>query len=257
MLWAAAFILPPVLQPKSFSWKSQVNELSQRPARSIERISTLPIPDGSFFISDNKREIYRVLVEEGKDRLERAQREQLHLGPVAFQPTTAFQASTSLEKRTWKGQDSFRLGQFQLHKERLEFFPYGFSKAHLWNSNVGGGNWVSFHQNKRGGLLAMDPVNQRLLYFPRARDKIHLYDWDKQSHLIRFFPCDASSDLLVENVPDVGLSRFSFWVDGSPRFFTVFDFSANERRSQVTWVEAFDCRDIVVGGNFGMQRVRF
>jgi hypothetical protein len=256
LLWAAAFLLPPIIQQKTWTWKTAVSDLVSRPARTVDTISSLPNPDGSFYVSENKRELYRSNSENNGDRMDRARRDDLHLGSVAFQ-SSGSSSKSDLEKQRWKFKNSFQKASFELSGERLSFFPNGFSKPLLWTSQVGGGNWISFEQNIRQGLMSLDPVKGRLLYFPKSRTQITVYEWDRQSHLIRFFPCDNTMDLLVENVPQAGLTRFSFWQDGVPKSFTVFDFTGSNRKSQVTWVDAFDCRDIVVGGNFGLQRVRY
>jgi len=250
-LWAA-YLLPPMVQTQEWDWRKHASSITAKAARYVEPIDSNPYLYGEFFLQAKNNQLYRVREDASGTRTEVVSRNGLFANTPLFKEHTG-----ALPDSAWNFKLKHRESNFELADSKLSFFPNGFSKPLMWFSPLPGFHWVSFSRSPTNAFLAMEPVEGVLLHFSKARDRVNLYRWDPTSQLIRFFSCDANQDLMVENSPDLGLSRFVFWSGGRPTAYTVFDFSGSERKSEVTWVEAFDCRDIVVGGSFGLRRVRY
>lgn len=259
-MWAA-LLLPPVIQPQNWEWRSQVTSLTAKAARRVEIIDSRPLNFGEVYLSKDRKSLFRIDFENVNSkskhpRVEFLNRNQLGDSKPRFQPSS-MSFETLAQNRSIKISSKLQESSFELADDKLSYFPNGFNKPLLWFAKVGGSHWTSLKKSSSGGYLGLDPVEGLVMTLLRNRDRLLLYQWDRESQLINYFPCDGGNDVLVENVPSLGLSRLVFFVDGKPRSFTVFDFSGSARNSEITWAESFDCRDFIVGGNFGISRVRY
>jgi hypothetical protein len=253
-MWAG-LLLPPIVHFQDWDWRKVAPTLAQKSAREVQVVDPSPYLYGEVFLSSNKSILYRVREEQGQPLVEAATKEAWSRPSLSFRHGP--DPNLFLSQNSWNFPREFRLSSMELKGEKISFFPNGFSQAMLWFSNVGGGNWVSFYKSEAGAYLALDPVENLVVTLTKGRDKILGYHWAADNQLIRYFPCDSRNDVLVENAPELGISRFIFFKDGSPESYTVFDFSGSDRKSEITWVEAIDCRNFFVSGNFGLSRVRY
>lgn len=255
-------MMPPQVNEHRFEWKEQVSKLKVRKARKLERVSAL-----SFLHQEVQWQNRNSL------RLEWPDAEEGRFVSV-FAPT----GSDLRKGRRWALKDVSALTQrnelksglnnrFQL--AGLKFAVGGEDRAQLelldprrpgrnvWTMRLEGTrfDWKSDGMHFFGAT----DLSEGIVYFmnPRSFRKIERWEWDSTTFLAEVILCPGRKQIVVENLPALGISRFVGFYETKPQWYTVFDFSGGKKQSFVSQVLTRNCVEFWVTTPEGMHRLSY
>lgn len=219
--------LPPKIIEKSYQWGSHVKVLSQKKASDFLILNDEPLDHGLLENLQSSRAQWRIFG-----------------SSLAYNPTKNFNNPS---------------GIFEVEGSKLRLLQAGVGSRALYSVDMGFSPLIvkEFHGGIRAFRSHPKPV---FFYLNRFASRAYRVLWSDDSQIVDFVPCSQSEKLflLVENVRN-GLTRFVFFdADFQAREYTIFDLGRKSGLSDVSRVLATkDCREILLGGTFGIARVRY
>lgn len=230
----AATALPPKLVESTYTWSEKIKILPQRKAVEVRNLSPQPILHGGVLLNHDG---ISVLSPDGSRILE-------YTASGFLRERAAPPLGT--DSAFWK---KSRLDPYRLQGEYLQMGP-------AWSVNLGTEIRGAETSNRGGSLVAWSVFPPQLFYLGEQKRYLHKIAWSPESEPVRFFFCDAYTSTLVENLPN-GFTRVVFFRDEKPQSYTIFDFSGERRKSDLSAVVARNCFDFYFAGTFGLVKVRY
>jgi hypothetical protein len=241
---AHAYALPPREVLRSYDWAKDLKNLAQVKAISLRSIQTEPVLHGGLAFDPRSGKL-SILSPDGARVREFSTRS-------GGAPRERAIAETEAEKLFWGPSPS---PVFEWTGRQIDYRPERGGRA-IWSIpldvDLSGQEWSSETKAWVGWM-----VNPRQLYvLPEPYRNFHKIGWTSEGEPVRFFSCDSSRFVLVENLSN-GLSRFFYFRNAEPMGYTIFDFAGGARRAEITAVRANSCYDFYVAGSFGVTRVQY
>lgn|GEM_PF-1616298 len=246
-LFALAFALPPREVVRTYDWAKDLRGLAQVKARVITNLLPDPVLHGGL-VFDGKKSQLKVLSPDGTRVAEYVvrpgglsdRRERLVTDPEA-------------EKIFWKDEPASAV--FEWTGKQIDYRPERGGRV-IWSVplplELTGQEWSSETRSWVGWVVSP----RTLFVLPDPYRNFYKLSWTSEGEPVRFFACDRSRLVLVENLSN-GLSRFFYFRDGEPIGYTIFDFAQGTRRAEITAVRSSGCTDFFVAGSFGVTRVQY
>ena len=231
---AAAFALPPKIIESSYQWIPQLKALPQIKARSVEYLSKTPVIHGGLAMKNGR---LLVLSPEFSRLTEYSSK------PLA----AAVERPAETEQNLfWQ---SMPLGNFKVQGSKLHYYD-------VWSVPLGFEPMGVERYQSASALIGWGSYPAELFYFPSDLKYFYKIHWSEDSEPVRFFFCDRFTPVLVENLKNA-FTRMVFFKGNKPSSYTVFDFSGELRRSDVSAVTSSSCADFYFAGTFGLVRVQY
>jgi hypothetical protein len=146
-------------------------------------------------------------------------------------------------------------GVFVLNGTRLDYKGSSSRDRTYWSIDLG--REAVRVESQDAALTAWQIYPPKLFYLPSNLASFYRIDWAPDAEPVAFLLCDKHRAVVVENMAG-GLSRMVFLKDVlQPVGYTVFDFSGQDRKSDVLAADTSDCENFFIAGPFGTLRVRY
>lgn len=256
-------MMPPQVKEHRFDWKEQAPQLQVRKASRIEKVSAV-----SFLHQEVRWQNRNSLRLEWPDAQEGR-------WVSVFAPT----GSDMRQGHAWNLNDLRRLlerdelgGPFSGNRfsmaglrfaiagegrERLELLDPRRPGHNVWAMSLDG---LQFHWKSDGlHFFGATDLNEGVVYFinPRSFRSVDKWTWDKSTYLADVILCPGRKQIVIENLPEQGISRFVGFYETQPQWYTVFDFSGGKKESFVSQVLTRNCVEFWVTTPEGMHRLSY
>lgn len=231
---------------RSYDWAKDLRGLAQIKAATNENLLKEPVLHGGLSF-DAKSGRLQILAADGS-HVSEFKVHPAYLGERRERPLTEAEA----DKLFWPGSSS---PIFEWSGRQIDYKPERGGRS-IWSIpmpleltdqewNASSAAWTGWSVNPRVLFVLPDPYHN-----------FYKLSWTSEGEPVRFFACDRSRLVLVENLSN-GLSRFFYFRNGEPIGYTIFDFAQGSRRAEITAVRSDGCTDFFIAGSFGLTRVKY